>query len=99
MIVGVPRTFSNFAPGTPRKNWVAVEFGIVTLPPYAMTVVAGKPGGMICAVVCATVTVYSLRMRLPRESLTGVGAHVCGIASWFANWGIVVGSSGTWFTE
>src|SRR5882672_5684578 len=99
MIVGVPRTFSNTAPGTPRTNSVELEPGIFTSPPYAMTVVAGSGGGKICAVVCATLTVYSLRMTFPCESLTTVGAYTRGTASWFTNWGIVVGSSGTWFTE
>src|ERR1041384_3994802 len=61
-IVGMPRTFSNTGPGTVRANSVAVDPGILTWPPYAMTVVAGKPGGSICAVLCRTFTVYSLRM-------------------------------------
>src|SRR3954469_1969423 len=99
MIVGMWRVLSNIEPGTERTNSVAVEPGIFTLPPYAMTVVAGNPDGKICAVDCATVTVYSLRMICPLLLRTTVGAYVRGTVSWFANCGIVVGSRGTWLTE
>src|ERR1044071_712696 len=99
MIVGIPRMFSNFGPGVMRTNSVAVDPGINACPPYARTVLAGNPGGKICAVVCAVVIVYSARMMAPAELRITVGAPVLGITSWFANLGIVVGSSGTWSTE
>src|SRR3954471_8679880 len=99
MIVVMPRVLSNIEPGTERTNSVAVEPGIFTLPPYAMTVVAGNPDGKICAVDCATVTVYSLRMICPLLLRTTVGAYVRGTVNWLANCGTVVESSRTWFTE
>src|SRR3954464_6609225 len=99
MIVVMPRVLSNTEPGTDRTNSVAVEPGIFTWPPYAMTVVAGNPGGKICAVDCATVTVYSLRMTAPPVPVITVGAYVRGTTSWFTNWGTVVASSSTWFTD
>src|SRR4051794_17964180 len=99
MIVGMWRGLSKTEPRTERTNSVAVEPGIFTFPPYAMTVGAGDPRGKICAVDCATVTVYSLRMTAPVELVTTVGAYVRGIASWFTNWGTVVASSSTWFTD
>src|SRR3954468_23579746 len=99
MIVVMPRVLSNTEPGTDRTNSVEFEPGIFTWPPYAMTVVAGNPGGKICAVDCATVTVYSLRMTFPLASRITVGAYTRGIGSWFTNWGTVVGSRGTWSAD
>ena len=91
----MPRVLSKTGPGTVRTNSVCDEPGILTWPPKARTVVAREPGRQHLRRVCATDTVYSCRMTCPASSVITVGANTRGMGSSCANFGIVIGSSGT----
>src|SRR5665213_594046 len=88
-IVGMPRVFSNVAPGEPANCAPPT-----TVPFWTNTVVPGYPAGSICTVASESEIVYSLRMTCPEAFLIAVGAHTGKIGSCVLNIGIVVGSMG-----